>query len=146
MQTHFHLAIRIGELKDFSFAMRDIKRDYAFKFHSKYKLSGPIWRDRFKSLLIENENYLYACGKYIERNPVKAQLVQQEIDWEHSSSRHYELNEVDELIDSYPMGSHKNENLILDQQEFESGSVIGSDFFKFQFFKGQRQARPVPCE
>src|ERR1017187_6515265 len=58
MQTHFHLAVRMGDLKDFSFAIRDVKRDYAYKFHTKYKLSGPIWRERFKSLLIENEDYM----------------------------------------------------------------------------------------
>ena len=146
MQTHFHLVVRMGELNDFSFAIRDIKRDYAFKFHSKYKLSGPIWRDRFKSLLIENENYLYACGKYIEDNPVKAQLVEQRIDWAHSSGRYYELNEADELIDAYANLKKQDQNLIFDQREFERGSVIGSDFFKFQFFKNRNHSRPVPNE
>ncbi|MBF0511223.1 MAG: transposase, partial [Candidatus Omnitrophica bacterium] len=67
MQTHFHLAIKMGDPKDFALVMRDVKRDYAYKFHLKYRLSGPIWRERYKSLLIENEDYLYACGKYIER-------------------------------------------------------------------------------
>ena len=44
---------------------------------------------RYKSLLIENENYLYACGQYVENNPVKAGLVNQVKDWEYSSGGYY---------------------------------------------------------
>jgi len=68
MQTHFHLAVKMSDPRDFSFTIRDIKRNYAYQFHTKYKLSGPIWRERFKSLLIEDELYLYMFGKYIEKS------------------------------------------------------------------------------
>jgi len=140
MQTHFHLAIKMGNIKDFSFAIRDVKRDYAFKFHTKYKLSGPIWRDRFKSLLIEDEDYLYACGKYIEANPVKAQLVKQVIDWNYSSRRYHELNEKDELVDCYEKDIKLNAEIKMNEANFERGSVIGSDFFRFQFFENRKRS------
>jgi putative transposase len=147
MPTHFHLAVKMGDPKDFSFGIRDIKRGYAYKFHSKYKLSGPIWRERFKTLLIENEEYLYACGKYIEENPTKAKIVSQNTDWKHSSSRYYELNEDDLLINGYKNSDLKlNERLIINEEDFESGNVIGSDFFRFQFFDSRKRARPVTRE
>lgn len=142
MQTHFHLAVKMGDPNDFSLGIRDVKRSYAYKFHSKYKLSGPIWRERFKALLIENEEYLYACGRYIEENPVKAQIVKQNTDWKYSSSRHYELNENDPLINYYGDDFKVSKKLSVDEESFEKGSVIGSDFFRFQFFDSRRRARP----
>ncbi len=144
MQTHFHLAVKMDDPKDFSIGIRDIKRSYAYKFHSKYKLSGPIWRERFKALLIENEEYLYACGKYIEGNPAKAQIVEKNTDWKYSSSRCYELNEPDLLIHGYDSDLSMNEKLVVPEGNFESGNVIGSDFFRFKFFENRKQSRPVP--
>lgn len=144
MQTHFHLAVKMEDIEAFSYCMRDIKRSYVYKFHAKYKLSGPVWRERFRSLLIENETYVYACGKYIENNPVKAGLVDQRTDWEYSSSRHYENNFVDVLVDDYEKTFKEVDGLILDRDEFESGSVIGSKFFRFQFLEDRKFGRRVP--
>lgn len=146
MQTHFHLVVKMDDLRCFSSALRDVKRNYAYQFHLKYKLSGPIWRERYKSLLIENEKYLYACGRYIEDNPVKAKIAKEGIDWVYSSGRYYELKEADELVDGYDQDFKKNEELLRDGQKFESGSVIGSDFFKFQFFQSRKRSRPVPLQ
>ena len=146
MQTHFHLVVQMGDVKGFSFAVRDIKRDYVYKFHGKYKISGPIWRERYKSLLIENESYLYACGKYIEDNPVKAEMVKESINWEYSSARHYELRQDDDLIDPYDTDCRVDKECMGSNQDFERGSVIGSDFYRFQFFQSRRQNRPVPFE
>jgi putative transposase len=55
--------------------VQKLKSSYIRYFHAKYKLSGPLWRERYKSLLIENEPYLFVCGEYIENNPVKAGLA-----------------------------------------------------------------------
>lgn len=144
MQTHFHLAVEMGSVKEFSCAVRDLKRSYVYWFHGKYKISGPIWRERFKSLLIEDENYLYACGRYIEDNPLKAGLVRESWNWEYSSCRHYEQGVVDKLIDQYESAVKEVEDLIFDKEEFENGSVIGSSFFKFQFQESRKNARRVP--
>jgi hypothetical protein len=135
----------MGELKDFSFAIRDIKRDYAYKYHAKYKLSGPIWRERFKSLLIENEEYLYACGKYIEENPLKAKIVKDVNEWDYGSGRRNDLKSEDELIDKYEKDIRKEE-ISINETDFENGNVIGSDFFKFQFSKSCRREQTCPQE
>jgi len=144
MQTHFHLAVEMCDVKEFSCAVRDLKRSYVYWFHSKYKISGPIWRERFKSLLIEDENYLFTCGRYIEDNPLKAGLVRESRDWEHSSCRHYQQGIVDKLIDQYESPVKEVKDLIFDKEEFENGSVIGSSFFKFQFQESRKNARRVP--
>jgi hypothetical protein len=86
-------------------------------------------------LLIEDTNYLYACGQYIEYNPVKAGIVVKIEDWEYSSARHYLKLEENSLINQYEMSQegikieHKNE------VGFEEGDGIGSDYFKFKLRK-----------
>jgi putative transposase len=144
MHTHFHLAVAMSDVQEFSCAIRDLKRSYVYWFHEKYRISGPVWRERFKSLLIADEDYLFACGKYIEENPVKAGLVHQSTDWVYSSARHYYLEEKDELLDDYCIQPRLIDGLIMDEKEFEGGSVIGSNFFKFQFFENRKISERVP--
>jgi putative transposase len=130
MQTHFHLAVSMPNVKEFAKALQLLKSQYSYKFHGKYKLSGPIWRERYRALLIENEHYLNACGEYIENNPVKAGVVTKAEDWEHSSSRNYQKGIEDSLIDKYEICIKRGD---LESVDFEEGDVIGSSFFRFQF-------------
>lgn len=101
MQTHFHMAVGIGSLEIFSRALQAIKWHYTRYYNAKCKRWGPLWRERFGGMLIEDERSLHACGRYIEHNPVKARLVNQAQDWEHSSARHYVGEVKDEMVDLY---------------------------------------------
>jgi len=98
MITHFHLVLSLRKLEDFSKALQQIKWQYTHYYNLKYKRYGPLWRERFKSLVIEDERYLAACGQYVEYNPVKAGLVTRCEDWPHSSSRSYFSGEGDPLV------------------------------------------------
>src|SRR5262249_57182866 len=40
-----------------------------------YKKSGHLWEGRFKSCLVQSEQYVLACYRYIELNPVRAVLA-----------------------------------------------------------------------
>ena len=117
-------------------ALQKLKSQYVYQFHAKYRLSGPIWRERFRSLLIEDEAYLYACGQYIENNPVKAGLVRESLEWKFSSSRHYLKGEADPVVDGYEtaslpqLPSDVGSN---DEEAFEKGRAIGSSYFRFRF-------------
>jgi len=142
MHTHFHIAVQIEDVSDFSRSMSNIKRQYTGAFHQKYRLSGPIWRERYKSLLIENEGYMFGCGQYIEKNPVKAGLVAKAEEWEHSSARYYLKDDIDSLVDSYDDIARVKRlkvNQEMTEEDFEKGSLIGSTFFRFQFFGGRRR-------
>jgi len=37
--------------------------------------SGTLWEGRYKASLIQEEDYLLACYRYIELNPVRAGMV-----------------------------------------------------------------------
>ncbi len=135
MGTHFHLAVQANCIESLSHAMRDIKGQYTKNYHEKYRISGPLWRDRYRSLLIEDENYLFVCGQYIENNPVRAGLVEVSYKWPFSSARHYEGLCRDELIDDYDEGvcpRFPEDADVENDKFFERGKVIGSSFFRFQ--------------
>ena len=101
MNNHYHLLVKIPNLVEFSLAFKGLQRKYTEYHHKKYKREGPLWRERFTSKLIQDEQYLYSCGIYIEYNPVKANLVKSPEDWLYSSSRFYVKNEANRLVDTY---------------------------------------------
>jgi len=132
MQTHFHLVVQILSMNDFAKALNYLKCRYVFYFHAKYQQSGPIWRERYRSLLIEDFGYLYACGQYVEFNPVKAEIVKVKEDWKFSSAKHYHGGTKNLLLDSYEIPNSKVKIDIKSSDEFEKGDGIGSEIFKFK--------------
>ena len=48
---------------------------YTQYLNRKLNQSGRIWQNRFFSCVVENDLYLWAVARYIERNPVKAGLA-----------------------------------------------------------------------
>ncbi len=47
--------------------------------------SGTIWESRYKSSPIQTDEYLLACIRYVELNPVRAQIVTHAEDYKWSS-------------------------------------------------------------
>ena len=129
MHTHFHLAVCIQDVDKFSQAIKELKRTYTYWFNKKHKRVGPLWRDRYKSMLIENEAYLFACGQYIELNPVKAKMVQRGDCWEYSSSKYYEKGVKDSLVDNYDKPKKLDFISAENDTIFERGDGIGSKMF-----------------
>ena len=52
-----------------------------------YGTSGSIWEGRFKASLIHDEEYLFTCMRYIELNPVRANMVNNPSQYRWSSNR-----------------------------------------------------------
>lgn len=130
MHTHFHLAVTINDVNTFSNSLKELKRNYTYRFNAKTGQRGPLWRERFKSLLIEDEAYLSACGTYIEQNPVKAGIAARIQDWPHSSGRYYEDGIQDPLIDHYEVSDLRDEIDLDDEDFFTKGSGIGTSLFR----------------
>jgi putative transposase len=135
MNTHFHLLVRLSRLDDFSLALRDIKQSYADAYRRKYRKKGPVWWGRFGSQLIEDERYLYACGLYIEMNPVTAGMVVRAEDWHYSSSQHYFLERSDEMIDHYNQPKKEVAECLKVGLNVGRGSYIGTPNFILDYGK-----------
>ncbi|WP_373003657.1 transposase [Sulfurimonas sp.] len=73
MDNHYHLLIETQK-ENLSTFMRIVNANYAQYFNKKYKRSGHLWQDRYKSKFIISENYLYTLIRYIEYNPLEASM------------------------------------------------------------------------
>ncbi len=60
---------------------------YVRYFNKKYNRSDTLWEGRFKSFLVQNEKYPLDCHRYIELNPVNANMVENPADYTWSSYR-----------------------------------------------------------
>lgn len=89
MTNHTHLLVHSEEPRNISQMMHGLQRSYVLFFKKKYRWTGHLFQGRFKSLAIEKEVYLLECARYIERNPVRANLVKDPADWPHSSYHAY---------------------------------------------------------
>ena len=101
MNTHFHLVLQVVTKNFLAQHLAYVKWSYTQWVRKQYKWRGPLWRERYKSLPIENETYLAACGLYVEYNPVRAGLCDDPADYPYSSARKYFKGFADDLVDDY---------------------------------------------
>ena len=102
MTNHVHLVIEPsqagGELYQI---MKGINLSYAQHFKNKYKYTGHFWQDRFKSIIVSNDEYLLACGSYVELNPVRAGIVKEPKEYHWSSYMANAYGKKDDLVDGH---------------------------------------------
>jgi len=103
MPNHYHLLLELAKPQMLSKIMAGLNRSYVHYHHKTYKSSGHLFQGRFKSKPIEKEKYLLSCGRYIERNPVKAGIVQKAEDYSCSSARFYVFSHEDHLTTKDPL-------------------------------------------
>ena len=96
MNNHVHMVIESGSL---SKAMHGINLSYAQYFRYRYKSVGHFWQDRYKSYVIQKDEYLINCISYIEYNPVRAKIALRPEDYTWSSYRTRILGDKDRLLD-----------------------------------------------
>ena len=75
MTNHIHLLVTPRDAEACSLMMRDVGRDYAAYFNRRYERTGSLWERPFKSCLVDSADYVLACYRYVERNPVRAHMV-----------------------------------------------------------------------
>lgn len=73
MGNHLHLLIREGK-EPLEMIFKRIGARYVFWYNWKYKRSGHLFQDRFKSEPVDNDIYFLTVLRYIYQNPVKAGL------------------------------------------------------------------------
>lgn len=84
MPNHLHLLLQAGDLP-VSKPMQQVLSGYAQWFNRRYRRVGHVFQGRFKSLLVDTNDYLVAVFRYIARNPVQSGLVEAPCDWPWSS-------------------------------------------------------------
>lgn len=164
MTNHVHLLVTPKEVGGVSKLMQSLGRRYVPYFNYQYKRSGTLWEGRFKSCLVQSERYLIECYRYIELNPVRADMVEGPGDYKWSSfmsnglgikskliTPHQEYlslgnSDVDrqENYRSFFVGQVHPDVLKKIRQSTHKGLVIGSDFFAEQIeVLSKRRALPA---
>jgi putative transposase len=85
MTNHVHLLLTPLAEDSISRVLQHVGRQYVQYINKTYKRTGTLWEGRHKSSLIDAENYLLICYRYIELNPVAANMVIQPQDYRWSS-------------------------------------------------------------
>lgn len=100
MTNHIHLIIEPKVPKELPKIMHRLNLAYAIWFSTKYERVGHIWQDRFKSMVIQKDEYLLTCINYVELNPVRANFVKEPQNYLWSSYRSRVLGHKNFLLDT----------------------------------------------
>ncbi len=97
MTNHVHLLCTPLVEGAVSRMMQALGRRYVRYFNYEYKRSGTLWEGRYKSSLIQESDYLLEVYRYIELNPVRANMVDDPSDYYWSSYQMNGLGRISEL-------------------------------------------------
>ena len=87
MTNHVHILLTPQQEDSASLLMKHLGQRYVQYINRTYQRSGTLWEGRFRSCLTQNEAYVLACYRYIELNPVRAEMVKHPRNYPWSSYR-----------------------------------------------------------
>lgn len=85
MPNHFHFVVWPHGDGDLSRWMHWLLTTHVRRYHQLRGTTGRIWQGRFKAFPIQQDRHLLTVMRYVERNPVRANLVRSATDWDWSS-------------------------------------------------------------
>ena len=88
METHYHLLVQTPEA-NLARCMRHINGVYTQKYNIRHGCDGSLFRGRYKSILVDADNYLLELVRYIHRNPLRDGLVEKLSQYDWSSHKVY---------------------------------------------------------
>ncbi len=150
MTNHVHILATPETKNSISLMMQYTGRYYVPYINNAYGTSGSIWEGRYKSALINDEQYLLTCMRYIELNPVRADMVSTPSLYRWSSYRANAQGKADTIITQHELykklARNKTERLEayralfkshIDQKDhdklqksYQTGTPLGDDYFR----------------
>lgn len=85
MSNHYHLVVKPEKAEQLSQGMHWFKSTHVRRYHKHYGSSGHLWQRRYKSFSIDSDEQLLTVIRYIEANPVRANMVDTAAGWIWSS-------------------------------------------------------------
>ena len=98
MGNHVHMVLVPEEADSLARGLAEAHRRYTRLINFREKWRGYLWEGRFKSYPL-SEAHLYATMRYIERNPVRAKIVENAWDYPWSSAKAHVFKQYDPLLD-----------------------------------------------
>ncbi|MGE3296160.1 MAG: transposase [Porticoccaceae bacterium] len=85
MTNHIHLLATPGKEDSISKVFQSVGRRYVQYFNYTHQRSGTLWEGRYRATVVDSEQYLLTLMRYIELNPVRANMVAHPRDYPWSS-------------------------------------------------------------
>jgi putative transposase len=98
MGNHVHFLVTPGHEISLGKTMQSVGLRYAQFYNKKYERTGGLWEGRYHASLVDTDNYLKSCYRYIELNPVRAGMCSNAADYSWSSHRYHAFGEPDRLV------------------------------------------------
>lgn len=136
MDNHVHLIVVPDQEKSLAQSIGETHKEYTRMINFREKWRGYLWEGRFKSFIVD-EKYLYAVVRYVERNPVRAQMVEKAEDYQWSSAKAHVFRQFHSLLSDfylleeienwseYLKDNDREEDLKLFRRHGESGRPLG---------------------
>ncbi|MFH1824348.1 MAG: transposase [Candidatus Firestonebacteria bacterium] len=86
MSNHIHFVVVPTEERSIGKLFNTVHMRYSQYYNKKKKQSGHLWQGRFYSCILD-EDCLKEATRYVERNPVRAKMVENTIEWKWSSAK-----------------------------------------------------------
>jgi len=119
MTNHYHLLIETKQT-NLSKAIQFLNDKYAKYFNKKYARTGHLWQGRYKSYPLFDDAHFWIVVKYIERNPIKANMVE--------NVEHYKYQSYFQWKNKYRYYHLLTDSMIFDMTLKEYTEYICSDF------------------
>jgi putative transposase len=120
MTNHVHLLVTPTHGDGVSYMMQALGRYYVRYFNKIHKRTGTLWEGRFKSCLVDTENYFLIVSRYIELNPVRAKMVSRPEEYSWSSYHHNALNKKLKLITPHSIYCQLGDSDIVRSRRYSS--------------------------
>jgi REP element-mobilizing transposase RayT len=88
MDNHYHLLLQTPQ-GGLARAMRHLDGIYTQRFNRSHHRDGPLFRGRYRAIVIDAEEYFLSVVRYIHQNPVQAGVVSDIDRYRWSSHRGY---------------------------------------------------------
>jgi putative transposase len=75
MSNHVHLLLTAPETGAVGRLMQKLGRQYVAQFNARHQRTGTLWEGRYKSCLVDTDDHLLRCVRYIDLNPVRARMI-----------------------------------------------------------------------
>jgi len=124
MPNHVHLIVVPESRESLALAIGETHKAYTRLINERENWKGFLWEGRFKSFVMD-ESYLLNAVRYVERNPVRANLVKNADQYKWSSAyAHVSKEPLPPLSHFYLMDEIADWREYLKKESFESNNVI----------------------
>lgn len=103
MTNHVHLLMTPMREEGIGDTMQALGRRYVYYINKTYQRTGTLWEGRYKAGLVDSEGYLLTGMRYIELNPVRAQMVSHPGEYKWSSHGANAQGREDALLSPHPL-------------------------------------------